>query len=81
MVIRTIDLPALHDAGPGEIAGLFLGIMGDQLFETLPGILDELFQVALADSQITDDERQLLLRAMELVPTLRSVAPTAASVS
>jgi tellurite resistance protein len=52
-----------------------------QLREMRQTILDELFQVALADSQITDDERQLLLRAMELVPTLRSVAPTAATVA
>lgn len=52
-----------------------------QLREMRQTILDELFQVALADSQITDDERQLLLRAMELVPTLRSVAPSAATVA
>lgn len=51
-----------------------------QLREMRQSILDELFQVALADSQVTDDERQLLLRAMELVPTLRSVAPSSASV-
>lgn len=45
-----------------------------QLRETRQTILDELFRVALADAQVTDDERQLLLRAMELVPTLRSQA-------
>ena len=52
-----------------------------QLREMRQSILDDLFRVALADSQVTDDERQLLLRAMELVPTLRSSAPTAASMS
>ena len=51
-----------------------------QLREMRQSILDELFRVALADSEVTDDERQLLLRAMELVPTLRSGAPSAASV-
>lgn len=45
-----------------------------QLRELRQTILDELFRVALADARITDDERQLLLRAMELVPTLRTVA-------
>lgn|GEM_PF-2532459 len=52
-----------------------------QLREMRQTILDELFQVSLADSQITDDERQLLLRAMELVPTLRSAAPSAADIA
>ncbi|MGH1345204.1 MAG: hypothetical protein ACRBN8_26820 [Nannocystales bacterium] len=50
-----------------------------QLREMRQTILDELFRVALADAQVSDDERQLLLRAMELVPTLRSrafAAPT-----
>jgi len=49
-----------------------------QLREMRQSILDELFRVALADSEVSDDERQLLLRAMELVPTLRSAAPSAA---
>lgn len=48
-----------------------------QLRETRQTILDELFRVALADAEVSDDERQLLLRAMELVPTLRSRALTA----
>jgi hypothetical protein len=47
-----------------------------QLREMRQTILDEMFRVALADAQITADERQLLLRAMELVPTLRSRAPS-----
>jgi hypothetical protein len=33
-----------------------------------------MFRIALADNAITDDERQLLLRAMELLPVLRSSA-------
>lgn len=45
-----------------------------QLREMRQTILDELFRVALADAEVSDDERQLLLRAMELVPTLRSRA-------
>ncbi len=52
-----------------------------QLREMRQTMLDELFRVALADFRITDDERQLLLRAMELVPTLRSNAPPAATVA
>ncbi len=48
-----------------------------QLREMRQTILDELFRVALADAHVSDDERQLLLRAMELVPTLRSRALTA----
>ncbi|MBV1860077.1 MAG: hypothetical protein KUG77_16815 [Nannocystaceae bacterium] len=43
-----------------------------QLREMRQNILDELFRVALADAEVSDDERQLLLRAMELIPTLRS---------
>ncbi len=34
-------------------------------------ILDGLFQIALGDDRITDDERELLVRAMELLPTVR----------
>jgi uncharacterized tellurite resistance protein B-like protein len=48
-----------------------------QLREMRQSILDELFRVALADAAVSDDERQLLLRAMELVPTLRSQALSA----
>jgi hypothetical protein len=32
-------------------------------------------QRAVPDNEIVDDERQLLLRAMELLPVLRSTAP------
>ncbi len=45
-----------------------------QLRDTRQSMLDDLFRVALSDAHISDDERQLLLRAMELVPTLRSRA-------
>lgn len=34
-------------------------------------ILDDLFRIALADDKITYEERKLLLKAMELLPTLR----------
>ncbi len=50
-----------------------------QLREMRQSILDELFRVALADATVSDDERQLLLRAMELVPTLRSRAQSASA--
>jgi hypothetical protein len=43
----------------------------EQIRSTRQKILDELFRIALADDQITGDERDLLLRAMELVPALR----------
>ena len=42
-----------------------------QLRDTRQRILDELFRIALADDQITGDERDFLLRAMEMVPALR----------
>lgn len=44
-------------------------------FQALRGqrqqILDDLFRTSLADDQITHDERQLLLKAMEVLPHLR----------
>jgi uncharacterized tellurite resistance protein B-like protein len=46
----------------------------EQLRGTRHRILDDMFRIALADNAITDDERQLLLRAMELLPVLRSSA-------
>ncbi len=48
-----------------------------QLREMRQTILDDLFRVALSDANVEEDERQLLLRAMELIPTLRSAAPSA----
>ena len=46
----------------------------EQLRTTRQRILDDMFRIALADNEINDDERQLLMRAMELLPTLRSSA-------
>lgn len=46
----------------------------EQLRATRQRILDDMFRIALADDRISDDERQLLLRAMELLPVLRSSA-------
>ena len=46
----------------------------EQLRATRQRILDDLFRIALADNEIVDDERQLLLRGMELLPVLRSTA-------
>jgi len=44
-------------------------------FRTLRGqrqqILDDLFRIALEDAKITEDERKLLLTAMDLLPRLR----------
>lgn len=43
----------------------------EQLRLTRQRILDDLFRIALSDQHISADERELLLRAMELLPTLR----------
>ena len=43
----------------------------EQLRATRLEVMDDLMRIALADDEIRDDERQLLLRAMELLPTLR----------
>ena len=43
----------------------------EQVRNSRQRVLDELFRIALADDQITSDERDLLLRAMELIPALR----------
>ncbi len=48
-----------------------------QLRQMRQRILDDMFRIALADADVSDDERQLLLRAMELLPTLRATVPTA----
>ncbi|HWB75945.1 MAG TPA: TerB family tellurite resistance protein [Nannocystaceae bacterium] len=42
-----------------------------QLRSTRQLILDDLLRIALADDVITDDERSLLVRVLELLPTLR----------
>jgi hypothetical protein len=42
-----------------------------QLRTTRQAILEDLLRVALADNEITDDEHQLLVRAIELLPALR----------
>ncbi len=42
-----------------------------QLRSTRQHILDDLMRIALADDVITDDERGLLVRVLELLPTLR----------
>jgi Tellurite resistance protein TerB len=45
-----------------------------QLRTTRQAILDDLLRIALADDVITDDERGLLVRVLELLPTLRPSA-------
>lgn len=42
-----------------------------QLRNTRAHVLDDLLRIALADDVITDDERGLLVRALELLPALR----------
>ena len=42
-----------------------------QLRATRQAILEDLLRVALADDEITDDERRVLVRAIELLPALR----------
>jgi tellurite resistance protein len=42
-----------------------------QLRLTRQHVLDDLMRIALADDVISDDERQLLVRALELLPSLR----------
>lgn len=42
-----------------------------QLRTARTGILDDLLRIALADDVVTDDERGLLVRALELLPMLR----------
>lgn len=49
----------------------------EQLREMRQTILDDMFRVALSDANVENDERQLLLRAMELLPSLRCSAPNA----
>ncbi|MBC8072215.1 MAG: TerB family tellurite resistance protein [Deltaproteobacteria bacterium] len=46
-----------------------------QLRTSRQHILDDLLRIALADDVITDDERGLLVRVLELLPTLRPETP------
>jgi len=45
-----------------------------QLRITRQHVLDDLLRIALADDVISDDERSLLVRVLELLPTLRPVS-------
>ncbi|MBX7079382.1 MAG: TerB family tellurite resistance protein [Nannocystaceae bacterium] len=46
-----------------------------QLRTARQAILDDLLRIALADDVVTDDERSLLVRALELLPMLRPLRP------
>lgn len=45
-----------------------------QLRTTRQAILDDVLRIALADDVVSDDERELLVRILELLPMLRPVA-------